>query len=146
MTDNDKKEKVLVEPVLTEKIKEVVKEEQISQAESLDTAENIASKTTAEQDLKSAAQRSLSLFEETTQRNIAYAIIGVALLANFITVVVGSYALLNDIIPSALMVAVGTGALMQLNTLAGIVTGFYFVGKIKDSIARKPYGSGDRRV
>lgn len=87
---------------------------------------SLAPATTLEDDIRTAGQRIINLIWETTQRNIAYVVISVALFADVLTVMVGSYAILNDIVPSAVIVAIGTGALMQLNTMAGIVLGFYF--------------------
>lgn len=84
--------------------------------------------TTVEEDLQTAGRRKITLIWEKTQRTIAYIVIATTVLSNFITVITGSYALLVGIVPSALMVAIGTGALMQLNTMSGLVLGFYFGG------------------
>lgn len=120
-------DKPKIEGAVEEKIDQKIEAAKIKPSvDSLDTAKNIASKTTVEQDLRTLGQRNLNLLWETTQRNLAYIVIGVSLFANFITVIVGAYALLAGIVPSAIMVAIGTGALMQLNTMAGIVIGFYF--------------------
>lgn len=65
-----------VEPVLDEKIhsisQQVVAEAQIiPTVESLDTAQNLASKTTVEEDLKTSGQRKINLIWEGTQAAIA---------------------------------------------------------------------------
>lgn len=82
-----------------------------------DTAEHLASNTTAEQDLKSAGQRQINLVWETTQKQIALAVIGTALAVSAILATCGKIIGTPEIQLAAVVFMFG---------VANLVTGFYF--------------------
>ncbi len=78
--------------------------------------ERAAPNTTAEQDRKSASQRRINLIWEYTQAIIAGAVIGTTLLVD------ARVALWTGMNASEY----SSAAMMQLNVMAALVTGFYF--------------------
>lgn len=78
-------EKPKIDNPVEEKIDAKIEKAKLPPTDSLDTAENIASKTTAEEDLRTKGQRDLNLIWERTQRNLA---LFVAILTNTVAAVV----------------------------------------------------------
>lgn len=72
--DDEMSNKPLIDHRVDEKIDEKIDAAQLPPIKSLDTAENIASKTTAEQDLRTAGQRKTNLIWEGTQAFVALSI------------------------------------------------------------------------
>ncbi len=77
--------------------------------------ERAAPNTTAEQDRKSASQRRINLIWEYTQAVIAAAVIGTTLMVDA-----------NVALWSGSTSEYSSSAMMQLNVMAALVTGFYF--------------------
>jgi hypothetical protein len=86
----------------------------------LDTAENVASKTTAEQDLRTAGQREINLIWERTQRHIALFV--VVLAGTVSSIVVVASVVKGGGEPSSLVLA----AFTLLSNISFLVAGFYF--------------------
>lgn len=76
---------------------------------------HVVSSTTAEQDRHSLGQRRVNLVWEATQAIIALSVIGVTLYVDGIIAIYGKT-----------IVEIQSSALMQLNVMAALVTGFYF--------------------
>jgi len=72
-------------------------------------------KTTSEEDRKSAGQRRVNIIWEGTQAVIAVSVIGTTLFVDGYVAMYGGE-----------LAAVQSSALMQLNVMAALVTGFYF--------------------
>ena len=119
-------EKQKIDERVDEKIDDKIAEARMTPARpmpsrsNLDTAENVASKTTAEQDLRTAGQREINLIWERTQRHIA---LFVVLLAGIVSgVVVITSVVMRDAEPSSLVLA----AFTLLSNISFLVAGFYF--------------------
>jgi hypothetical protein len=80
---------------------------------------SVAPTTTSEQDLRSAGQRGINLIWETTQRNVAYATL-------ITTLFVDASVALAGLVLGKEITVIQQSALMQLNTMAALVLGFYF--------------------
>lgn len=86
----------------------------------LDTAENVASKTTVEQDLRTAGQREINLIWERTQRHIALFVVTLGCLVSAIVVITS--VMLHSGEPNSLVLA----AFTLLSNISFLVAGFYF--------------------
>lgn len=119
-------EKQNIDERVDEKIDEKIADAQIppdysaATGGSLDTPENLASKTTAEQDLRTADQRKINLIWENTQRHIALYVVALSGLVSA-TVVVATV-IRGDGEPSSLVIA----AFGLLSNISFLVAGFYF--------------------
>lgn len=110
---------------------------------SLDTAENIASRTTIEQDLRTAGQREINLIWEQTQKRIAMFVVLVANLVSAIVVIRGVLFVESvDAASAGLVLA----AFTLLSSSCFLVLGFYFSrtnhARIGDDPARKSSSGG----
>lgn len=83
----------------------------------LDTKDNKASTTTAEEDLKTAGQREINLVWENTQMRIALSVIWVSLAVSGALAIGGKYLGTPDVQLAAVVFMFG---------VANLVTGFYF--------------------
>lgn len=84
---------------------------------SMDTKENKASKTTVEEDLKSAGQRQINLVWENTQMRIALSVIWVSMGVSAAVAVAGKFLGVPDLQLASIVFLYG---------VANLVTGFYF--------------------
>lgn len=83
----------------------------------LDTKDNKASKTTVEEDLKTAGQRKINLVWENTQMRIALSVIWASLLVSGILATAGKILGTPEVQLAAVVFMFG---------VANLVTGFYF--------------------
>lgn len=81
--------------------------------------DNIPSRTTAEQDLRTAGQREINLIWETTQRHIALFVVAVGCTVSAIVVI---YSVLQGSTADPLVLA----AFTLLSNICFLVAGFYF--------------------
>lgn len=114
-------DKPLIDHRVDEKIDEKIEAAQLpaDATKSLDTAENVASKTTAEQDLRTAGQRDLNLIWEKTQRNLA---LFVAVLTNVVAAVV----VLQGVFVGASDANLILAAFTLMSSSNFLIFGFYF--------------------
>ena len=75
--------------------------------------------TTAEQDRKTSGQRRINVIWEMTQAGIAASVIGTTLLVDAVVA-------LRQVAAAPAPSEIASSALMQLNVMAALVTGFYF--------------------
>lgn len=132
-----------IESAVEEKIDQKIDAAKIKPTiESLDTAQNVASKTTAEQDLRTKGQREINLIWESTQRNIALFLVIMATTVSSVVVILG---VLNPGDDRTMIIA----AFTLLSNAMFLVSGFYFGrtnhARIGDDPQRRYKGGMDDR-
>lgn len=101
------------------KIDKKIGEARLPDSVSLDTAENVASKTTAEQDLKSAGQRLINLTWEDTQKKIA-------LYAVYLTMLISGAVVISGMFIPEIDKTLTVAAFTFLSSTTSLIVGFYF--------------------
>lgn len=114
-----KTDQKIIDETVDEKIEVAIEDAQLEPIPSLDTAKNVASRTTAEQDLKSAAQRGINLTWEDTQKKIALYAVYLTMAISAIVVLAGLSGFVND---SVLIIA----AFTFMASTTNLIVGFYF--------------------
>lgn len=108
-----------IESAVEEKIDAKIEAAQLPPIENLDTADNVASKTTAEQDRKSAGQRGINETWEETQKKIAlFGVYATMTVAGAVIIV----SLLGRTVESVLIIA----AFTFMTSTTSLIVGFYF--------------------
>lgn len=88
---------------------------------------SLAPTTTEQEDITKEGQRAINLIWETTQSRIALLVIRVALMSNgFVVVSLIVLGIVYKVEINATIVAVIVASLASINTISGIVIGFYF--------------------
>lgn len=130
-----------IDHVVDEKIDTKIEAAKFISVDSLDTAENIASKTTAEQDLKSAAQRDINFTWEDTQKKIALFVVRVTMgISAFVIIVSLVLKMLDFVVDTVLAIA----AFTFMSSTTSLVVGFYFSRTNHARIGDEPRGDRNR--